>query len=63
MDIVYHTKAEARIALLDYIRELEKLQEKYGVQDEYEDSCISSYPVVRYYDDVKGKNVVYSPFR
>ncbi len=60
MDKVYHTKAEARAALQEYITELVKLQTKYGVCDECEDSCISSYPVVQYYDDVKGKNVDYT---
>ena len=58
--IVYHTKAEAHNALQEYERELNKLQAKYGVRDECEDSCISFYPVVRYYDDVKCKNVNYS---
>ncbi len=57
---IYHTRIEARVALQEYMRELEALQEKYGVYDECEDSCISSYPVVQYYDDDKGRNVNYS---
>lgn len=40
----------AKLACENYLKQLDELQEKYGISEECEDSCCPVYVIAKYYD-------------
>lgn len=60
-DIIYDDKASAKAACEQYVNALHNIQEKLGVWEENEDSCVATHTYTRYRDE-SGKVVKYYYF-
>ncbi len=49
-DIIYESAQAAKTACEEYIKAVYELQDKFGLREENEDSCTSTYLYAKYYD-------------